>query len=74
MVSVFSDGKGNGNPGFVHAFSRISPTYEEKYGTKLSQAHDECLRILSLLAMAVLHSTSLLDDRASSRAGSLLQF
>nr|WP_256357274.1 class I SAM-dependent methyltransferase [Pseudomonas sp. PDM26] len=47
MPSVFSDGKGNGNPGFVHTFSRIAPTYEEKYGTKLSQAHDECLRILS---------------------------
>lgn len=47
MPSVFSDGKGNGNPGFVHTFSRIAPTYEEKYGTKLSQAHDECLRMLS---------------------------
>ncbi len=47
MPSVFSDGKGNGNPGFVHAFSRIAPIYEKKCGTKLSQAHDECLRILS---------------------------
>lgn len=31
----------------MHTFSRIAPTYEEKYGTKLSQAHDECLRMLS---------------------------
>jgi hypothetical protein len=43
MPSVFSDRKGNEHPGFVHAFSRIAPTYKEKYGTKLSQAHDECL-------------------------------
>lgn len=47
MSNVFSGGKGNGNPGFVRTFSRIAPTYEEKYGTKLSQAHDDCLRMLS---------------------------
>lgn len=47
MPSVFSGGKRNGNPGFVHTFSRIAPTYEEKYGTQLSQAHDECLRMVS---------------------------
>ena len=45
MPSVFSGGKGNGNPGFVHTFSRIAPTYEEKYGTKLSQAHDESANV-----------------------------
>jgi len=46
MPSVFGGGKGNSNPGFVHTFSRIAPTYEEKYGGQLSLAHDECLRVM----------------------------
>jgi len=47
MPSMFSNGKENRNPGFVQTFSLIAPTYEQKYGTKLSQAHDECLRMFS---------------------------
>lgn len=47
MPSAFFGGKRNRDPGFVHTFSRIASTYEERYGSKLSQAHGECLQIVS---------------------------
>ena len=52
MFNIFGGGKGKRNPGFVQTFSRIAPTYEEKYGTKLSLAHDECLHALNRLLCA----------------------
>lgn len=34
---------GKNSPGFVQTFSQIAPTYDRKYGAKLSQSHNECL-------------------------------